>query len=331
MKINENTRIAALIASNKNTIEALISVSPRFAKLRNPVLRKVMAGQVSISMAARVGGVSLEAVLRALEKIGFEVERLKSSQAGTNSDAADPVSSSSESLQASHASKRGAVDAQQIEQRKQEFLFRFRDAGIEVLHLDVRPMLEKGQEPLSSILDLAEQVEPGQGLEIINSFPPEPLLPLLGSKGFEGFLFENGQEYRACFIRMPAEPDSQKGVPLADEGPDTADSGQPVRKTIDPDSPPQKRKLIWKTVTGLRTASGVDRAVVRLDVRGMSPPQPMTRILHTLESMGPGQWLYVFHERIPQFLLPHLKEQNYHYTISERSESDVRLLIGRKG
>ena len=54
--INPQTKIADLIKSHPDALEAIISLSPDFKKLRNPVLRKLMAGRTSISMASRIGG-----------------------------------------------------------------------------------------------------------------------------------------------------------------------------------------------------------------------------------------------------------------------------------
>ncbi len=43
MKINSQTKISALIKDNPNTIEAIVSVNPYFSKLKNPLLRGILA------------------------------------------------------------------------------------------------------------------------------------------------------------------------------------------------------------------------------------------------------------------------------------------------
>jgi hypothetical protein len=51
MVITANTKIAAILKSNPAALEAIVSISPKFEKLRNPLLRKLMAGRASVSMA----------------------------------------------------------------------------------------------------------------------------------------------------------------------------------------------------------------------------------------------------------------------------------------
>jgi hypothetical protein len=54
MLINSQTKIAALLKHNPDALEAIVPLSPDFKKLRNPVLRKLMAGRTSIAMASKM-------------------------------------------------------------------------------------------------------------------------------------------------------------------------------------------------------------------------------------------------------------------------------------
>jgi|GEM_PF-6123362 len=45
MIINGDTKIAALLKANPDALEAIIGISPGFKKLRNPVLRKILAAK----------------------------------------------------------------------------------------------------------------------------------------------------------------------------------------------------------------------------------------------------------------------------------------------
>jgi uncharacterized protein (DUF2249 family) len=49
---------------------------------------------------------------------------------------------------------------------------------------DVRPLLKRGEEPLSQILQRVQALEAGGGLILIAPFLPSPLIELLGSQGF---------------------------------------------------------------------------------------------------------------------------------------------------
>lgn len=51
--------------------------------------------------------------------------------------------------------------------------------------LDVRPLLQRGEEPLPAILQRVQALATGEGLILIAPFLPSPLLELLGSQGFQ--------------------------------------------------------------------------------------------------------------------------------------------------
>ena len=54
--INANTKIAHLIKAHPDAMEAIISIIPKFESLRNPELRKEMAGRTSIAIASGIAG-----------------------------------------------------------------------------------------------------------------------------------------------------------------------------------------------------------------------------------------------------------------------------------
>ncbi|WP_462239030.1 DUF1858 domain-containing protein [Ferruginibacter sp.] len=60
MTINANTKISSLLKYNADALEAIVSISPKFTKLRNPILRKVIAARTSIAMASKFGGCSVD-------------------------------------------------------------------------------------------------------------------------------------------------------------------------------------------------------------------------------------------------------------------------------
>ena len=74
MIINAGTKIAAILKQNAAALDAIIAVNPRFEKLRNPILRKVMAGRTSLAMAAKVGGCTVEDFFMKLKPLGFETD-----------------------------------------------------------------------------------------------------------------------------------------------------------------------------------------------------------------------------------------------------------------
>lgn len=71
MYINEDTKISALIRHNPKSIDAIVSISNNFDKLKNPILRKILASRVSIKQAAKIGGSTIEAFYDKLTPLGF--------------------------------------------------------------------------------------------------------------------------------------------------------------------------------------------------------------------------------------------------------------------
>ena len=74
MTINANTKISALLKQHPDALEAIVSISPKFIKLRNPFLRKLMAGRTTIAMASRLGGCSVNDFFSRLQPLGFEID-----------------------------------------------------------------------------------------------------------------------------------------------------------------------------------------------------------------------------------------------------------------
>lgn len=51
--------------------------------------------------------------------------------------------------------------------------------------LDVRPDLERGDEPFARIMEAAASIQPGESLVLIAPFEPVPLYDVLGERGFQ--------------------------------------------------------------------------------------------------------------------------------------------------
>ena len=73
--------------------------------------------------------------------------------------------------------------------------------------------------------------------------------------------------------------------------------------------------------------SRFENQLVTIDVRKLEMPLPMHSILEALETLSVEKALFVYHKRIPVFLLPELEERKLSYRIKEISEGEVRLLI----
>ena len=64
-----------------------------------------------------------------------------------------------------------------------------------------------------------------------------------------------------------------------------------------------------------------------VDVRALEMPLPMITILEALDKLPADEALFIYHKRIPVFLLPELAERKFDYRIKEISEGNVQMLI----
>ncbi len=78
-------------------------------------------------------------------------------------------------------------------------------AGIteeQIVDLDVRPILRKGGEPFSLIMDTVDQVPSGSVFRLRATFKPLPLFGVLKMKGWDHWIeFGIGDDWRIWFYR----------------------------------------------------------------------------------------------------------------------------------
>lgn len=157
MKISEHTRISELIKANPASIDAISSINKYFEKLRNPILRRVLAPRVCIADAAKIGGCSVDLFFKKLEDLGFEVDNKVA------------VAKSTESAIQTIPDFVKKIDAAKITE------------------LDVRTDLASGNDPFQKIMAVLKQMPVENTLLIINTFEPVPLINILNKKGFKHF------------------------------------------------------------------------------------------------------------------------------------------------
>jgi len=177
MLINGQTKLASLIKERTEALDAIVSLSPKFEKLRNPLLRKLMAARTSIATAAKIGGCQLSDFFNKLKPLGFEIDN-------------------------------NILPANSENKKLPAFLLAIqKDQLIEV---DVRPLLASGEDPLGPIIQKIKWLKPGQVLKIVNSFYPEPLILLLKKQGFDSYA-DQIDDYRvdAYFYRNDGSRESE--------------------------------------------------------------------------------------------------------------------------
>src|SRR5665647_134791 len=265
MTINADTKIASIIKQNPAALEAIISINPKFEKLRNPLLRKLMAGRTSIQMASKISGSSLEDFYSKLEPLGFEIDKTKT--AGKN------------------------------EEKPQLPTFFNSLKPDQIIEFDVRPIIEANEDPLSLIVKKVKSIQPGEALKIINSFEPTPLILLLKKQGFESYVDVIEDQLVETYFYKAGDT-----AVVINETENVAEGWDDYQQ-----------KFFNKTQT--------------IDVRELEMPKPMLTILEAVEKLPPETALFVYHKRIPVFLLPELKERKFDFRIKEISDNEVHLLI----
>lgn len=160
--------------------------------------------------------------------------------------------------------------------------------------LDVRPLLAAGQEPFAAIMDAADALQPGQTLRMIAPFRPVPLFGVMANRGFAAKdRALDGGDWEVIF------------TPVCEPEPGLA-PGSAVGAALWPDP------------------------VHVLDLTDATPPEPMVRILETVETMQSGEVLFAALDREPVFLFPELVTRGHEWAgnLSEDGAT-FRLMVRR--
>jgi hypothetical protein len=175
-----------------------------------------------------------------------------------------------------------------------------------VMELDVREELSRGGEPFSRIMAAVAALGADEALHLRAPFEPVPLFGVMQKRGFEHRTERHADDdWSVWFFRdATASGDAATAQPEP-----RASSAAPDATDTDTDAP--TRPEVW------------------LDVRDLEPPEPLVRTLEALESLPPDAMLVQVNARIPQFLLPILRERGFHFTIDELRPDEVQVRIWR--
>ncbi|MGA9211356.1 DUF2249 domain-containing protein [Kaistella sp.] len=172
--ITTKTKISELIKFNPKSVDAIASLAKPLEKLKNPILRKIMASRVTIGEAAKMGGTTVEEFKRVLLPLGFTFEETSAKE-------------------------------ERAPEPKPNWLQQANKADIDFY--DVRPIINNGADPLKEILGRFKTVEPGKILCIINNFVPTPLIHLLKQEKAEATFVEtiSDKQFNTYFLKKEKE------------------------------------------------------------------------------------------------------------------------------
>lgn len=263
--INANTKISTLLRQHPDALEAIISISPKFNKLRNPILRKIMASRATISMASQIAGCPVDEFYRKLEPLGFTID------------------------------KTTPVEVEKSGSPIPGFMLHLSENDI--IELDVRPIIEGGKDPFNVIMEKIDDVKQNHALKLINSFEPIPLMQILSKQGFE--VHSESQDENTVITWFFRKDKQETSAPAKTDS--TSD---------------------WDSVMNRFTGN-----LITVDVRALEMPGPMMTILEALDNLPDDKALFVYHKRVPVFLLPELNDRKFEYRIKEISDSEVHMII----
>jgi len=150
LPIGPETTVGALLEAYPELEGVLVEMAPVFAKLRNPVIRQTVAKVATLEQAAKIGDVSLQAM----------IVRLRDATGQTAPDL--PI------LQPSQDAR---DDASCLMARRV------------VEEIDADAMLERGIHPIGKIREAVGVLGQGEVVVLRSSFRPQPLIETLRRSG----------------------------------------------------------------------------------------------------------------------------------------------------
>lgn len=220
-RFTAETVVAEAIAADPGVIDRLVAFNPTFKKLRNPVLRKVMARLVNFGDAAKVAGVPLAALL-----------------AAANGEAPPAAAAPSEPVGDAPA---WIADAEAKASAR----------------LDVRPLLAAGEEPLGAIMRAAATVKAGEYLVLDAPFDPAPLRRVLANKGFAAHPHCLAADHWRVYFRREGRAAEGAPAETAAEGARIWREGDGMHIDVRGLAPPQPMLAILKLIEAADTGDVV--------------------------------------------------------------------------
>jgi len=167
--ISPRTRVGDLLG-DPALEEALLALSPAFAKLRNPVLRRTVARVATLRQAAEIAGLEVGVLVAALRRAAGQGP-------------ADPGAPA-------------AGGAASASGPRPDWVLRAAIAG----QVDAEQSLQRGDNPLVEVQRSLKTLAPHQAVLITASFKPAPLLELLQAQGHRVYCAREADQTWRCWV-----------------------------------------------------------------------------------------------------------------------------------
>ena len=174
LNITPQTKIGEMLEAYPALEDTLLKLSPSFAKLKNPILRKTIARVVSLRQAAEVGKVDLGTMVAELRKA-----------AGLNRD--------------TESGDLAKADAESISLNLPEPFWLMDYDLSQAIVFDARSVIEEGGSPLNEILSRVKRLGEGEVMLLLTPFVPVPVIELVLSKGYLSWSKQEGETIQTFF------------------------------------------------------------------------------------------------------------------------------------
>jgi curved DNA-binding protein CbpA len=165
--ITPDSKVGEMLERYPQLEETLISISPAYQALKNPVLRRTVAKVATLRQVARVGNVPLGSLISRLrEAVGQE-----------------PAQSTEEP--AGHQGERPA----------------WADPAAVTRTFDARETIESGGHPMPRVMSDLAELKCDEVYALITPFVPAPLIDLAAGKGFQAWSAAEGPGVVRTYFR----------------------------------------------------------------------------------------------------------------------------------
>lgn len=166
--VNPESKIGPLLDAHPELERVLIGLSPEFRRLQNPLLRRTVARVATVGQVARIGGLPVSGLVKAL--------RAALGEAQTEGNLATEEAAESEPAWAAAARPAVRVDADAV--------------------------LARGGTPVGEVMSLLTRQLPGDVVALSVTFYPAPLVEAVRAKGYDAFARKTGNGWEVL-IREP--------------------------------------------------------------------------------------------------------------------------------